>query len=306
VSPGIGFDDLEFAPYLGKILAPAGRTGNLDLVDPDTEEVTAIGGFSTSDQYAAGGHDFGTTSAVEGPGGVLFATDRTTDQLHVVDPTTKTIVSSTSLSAHPDYVRWIESKKEVWVTEPDVGQLEIISVSGTPPSLSPVTTVAVGKGPESLVIDATRKRAYTNSFLGSTYSIDIEARSIVETWPNGCTISLGLALDEARGFAFVGCSAGSAVVLDVANGGKTLATATTGGGVDIVAYSPWTGHLYVPSSTPKTLTIFGVSKSGDLTPLGIVEGGGAGVAADDRNQAWVTDPDNGALIRVRDGYAKTN
>src|SRR5436190_197286 len=31
--PGIGFDDLEFAPTIRKILAPAGRSGNLDLVD---------------------------------------------------------------------------------------------------------------------------------------------------------------------------------------------------------------------------------------------------------------------------------
>lgn len=302
-APGIGFDDLQFAPHLGKILAPGGRTGNLDLVDPETEDVSPIGGFSTSDQYA-GGHDFGTTSAVEGPGGFLLVTDRTTNQLHAVDPAAKAIVSSVSLAAHPDYVRWVAAKSEAWVTEPDVGQLEVIAVSqDTPPSLSSVTTFAVAGGPESLVIDATRQRAYTNSFGGSTFSIDLGARSILETWKNGCTISLGLALDEVRGFAFVGCPEGKAVALDVANGGATLATATTDGGVDIIAYGEKTGHLYVPSPDQKTLTIVGVSKSGALTILGIVEGAGAGVTADDRSQAWVTDPANGALIRVRDGYA---
>src|ERR1019366_399675 len=35
-APGIGFDDLRYAPVLGQILAPGGRTGNLDLVDPGT------------------------------------------------------------------------------------------------------------------------------------------------------------------------------------------------------------------------------------------------------------------------------
>jgi hypothetical protein len=95
------------------------------------------------------------------------------------------------------------------------------------------------------------------------------------------------------------------VVLDVAHGGTILSTTTTGGGVDIVAYGEGTGHLYVPSPNDKTLTIFGVSADATLTTLGIVEGAGAGVAADDRNQAWVTDPANGALIRIRDGYAPT-
>src|SRR5262245_8955359 len=43
---GIGFDDLRFDAGLGLVLAPAGGTGNLDLVDPKTGAVTAIGGFS--------------------------------------------------------------------------------------------------------------------------------------------------------------------------------------------------------------------------------------------------------------------
>src|SRR5260221_14779685 len=44
---GIGFDDMRFAPALHKVLVPAGRSGNLDLINPDTKQVTAIGGFSS-------------------------------------------------------------------------------------------------------------------------------------------------------------------------------------------------------------------------------------------------------------------
>lgn len=304
-SPGIGFDDLQFGRTLGKILAPAARSGNLDLVDVDTAEITVIPGFSASDQYA-GGHDFGTTSAVEGPGGTILATDRTTDEVHVVDPASKTIVATAKTAAHPDYVRWVEATGEAWLTEPDVGQIEIFSVSkDAPPTLTSVATIAVAGGPESLAIDATRGRAYTSSFIGSTYAVDLASRAVVETWTNGCKLSLGLALDEKRGFAFIGCPEGKAVTLDVANGGATLSTATTGGGVDIVAYGESTGHLYVPSPNDKTLAILGVSGAGELTELGVVEGAGAGVTADDRNQAWVTDPANGALIRIHDGYSPT-
>lgn len=304
-SPGIGFDDLQFGRTTRKILAPAGRSGNLDLVNVDTEEVTAISGFSESADYA-GGHDFGPTSAVEGRTGTILATDRTTDQLHVVDVQTNGIVASTALAAHPDYVRWVDGANEAWLTEPDAGQIEILSVSsGSVPNLTQTATIPVPGGPESLVIDATRGRAYTNSFVGSTYAIDLASHAIVETWKNGCALSLGLALDEQRGFAFVGCPEGKVVGLDVAHGGTTLSTTTAGGGIDIVAYGETTGHLYVPSPNDKTLTIFGVSSDATLTTLGIVEGAGAGVAADDQNHAWVTDPANGALIRIRDGYALT-
>src|SRR5882672_7663006 len=73
-APGIGFDDLRYAPVLREVLAPGGRSGNLDLVDPDTLAVTAIGGFSISSSFAVGSHTSGTTSADEGSG-VLFAID---------------------------------------------------------------------------------------------------------------------------------------------------------------------------------------------------------------------------------------
>ncbi|MGH7434209.1 MAG: hypothetical protein ACRENE_00875, partial [Polyangiaceae bacterium] len=67
-APGIGFDDLRYAPVLKKVLAPGGRSGNLDLVDPTTLAVDAIGGFSASTTFAAGSHSSGTTSADEGAG----------------------------------------------------------------------------------------------------------------------------------------------------------------------------------------------------------------------------------------------
>src|SRR6516165_2537707 len=72
--PGIGFDDLRFSPTY-RILAPGGRSGKLDLVDPATLSVTAIDSFSMAPLYF-GGHDQGATSVDVG-GGFLFVTDRT-------------------------------------------------------------------------------------------------------------------------------------------------------------------------------------------------------------------------------------
>src|SRR5215471_14270403 len=46
-APGIGFDDLRFSPTLSQILVPAGRSGNLDFVDPSSEVASPVGGFSS-------------------------------------------------------------------------------------------------------------------------------------------------------------------------------------------------------------------------------------------------------------------
>ena len=46
---GIEFDDMGFAPELRRIVFPAGRSGNLVLIDPDTRAITAINGFTAPD-----------------------------------------------------------------------------------------------------------------------------------------------------------------------------------------------------------------------------------------------------------------
>ena len=72
---GIGFDDMFYDSGLGKLVDPAGGTGNLDLIDPDTLKVTTIPGFSVDTE--ATGHSAGSTS-VASAHGLLFALDRTT------------------------------------------------------------------------------------------------------------------------------------------------------------------------------------------------------------------------------------
>src|SRR5215470_20439141 len=100
---GIGFDDLRFDAGLGMVLAPAGGTGNLDLVDPKTGAVTPIAGFSRT-AGGGDGHGHGVTS-VDGGEGWLFATDRTAREVVVIDPRARKIVARTRLAGGPDYVR---------------------------------------------------------------------------------------------------------------------------------------------------------------------------------------------------------
>ncbi|HYK41676.1 MAG TPA: hypothetical protein VE007_04745 [Thermoanaerobaculia bacterium] len=299
---GIGFDDLRFAPAASVLLAPAGRTGSLDLIDPATRAVTAIGGFSSTKNFR-GGHGEGTTSADEG-NGFFFATDRTAGELAVIDPREKRIASRSRLAGGPDYVRFVAPTGEVWVTEPNQERIEIFRLEGgKPPRPVASGSITVRGGPESLVVDARRGRAYTHLWEARTVAIDLKSRGIVATWPNGCKGSRGIALDEDRGFLFAGCAEGRAVTLSVADG-RQLGTGSSGSGVDIIDYAPKLRHLYLPGAKSATMGIFGVSEKGELSLLGTTPTaeGSHCVAADRSGNAWVCDPKRGALIVVSDPY----
>jgi hypothetical protein len=304
-APGIGFDDLQFSKQLGKVLVPAARSGRLDLVDPVTLAVTPIAGFSAEASYD-GGHDFGATSVDEGAG-LLFVTDRTSQKLDLVDPKTRAIVASAPLAAGPDYVRFVPPA-ELWVTEPDHAQIEIFTLSAGPhvkvPSAKHAATIAVAGGPESLVIDRARHRAYANLWRAKTVAIDLASRAIVERWENGCKGSRGLALDGARGFLFVGCAEGNAVTLDVAHHGKQLSTLHAGDGVDVIAFSPHLSHLYFPGARSATLAIMKVSPSGHLSLLGTFPTAPHAhcVTTDDATRIFVCAPTQGHLLLIQDPY----
>lgn len=302
---GIGFDDLVFSTALHRVLAPAGRTGKLDLIDPKTQKVDSIAGFSAAADKFGGGHGEGTTSADVG-GGFIFASDRSRTEVEIVDPKTSKIVGNVKLAGGPDYVRWVEPANEVWVTEPGKKQIELFALDKG--KLVHKGAIDVPGGPESLVIDLARGRAYTHTWDDASVAIEIATHKEVARWNNGCKSSRGIALDEKRGLLFVGCDEGKATVLDVAHDGKQLGSAGTGKGVDIIAYSPGLAHLYVPGGESATLTILGVAAGGKLDVLGsvAVAVGSHCVAADDLGHAYVCDPKQGALLVVTDPYPATH
>ncbi len=304
---GIGFDDLRYDAATRTLLIPAGRTGNLDLIDPETHNVTPIGGFSKIAKYDAG-HGQSVTS-VDADEGFLFATDRTAKKLMVIDRGKGAIVGETALAGPPDYVRFVAPTRELWVTEPHDKRIEVFSLSkASPPVVTHAAFIDVPGGPESLAIDATRGRAYTHRWESTTMAIDLASRKIVEKFPAGCGAPRGIALDEPRGFLLVGCEDGTATVLDLAHHGVLLSMGKSGKGVDIIAYDRGRAHLYLPGDESATLAIFGVSPGGALTLLGTsptVKEAHC-VVSDDRGGAWVCDPKGGRLLLVRDPFPATH
>ena len=301
---GIGFDDLMFSPALHRVLAPAGRTGKLDLIDPKTQKIESVSGFSTDADKFGGGHGEGTTSADVG-GGVVFASDRSRTEVAIVDPKTAKITATAKLAGGPDYVRWVEPLHEVWVTEPGKKQIERFTFDKG--KLAHAGAIDIAGGPESLVIDATRGRAYTHTWEDATVAIDLAKHAEVARWKNGCKASRGIALDEKRGLLFVGCDEGKAFALDVTHDGKQVGSATTGKGVDIIAYNPTLAHLYVPGGDSATLSIVAVGAGGKLDVLGSVAVAADShcVAVDDLGHAYVCDPKHGTLLVVTDPYPAT-
>lgn len=297
VAPGaIGFDDLRWAPVAGRVLVPAGRTGTLFLIDPAGGKPEAVGGFTSGP--AGGRHNVGTTSVDEGKD-ALWVIDRGARSLSAVDAKSHKLVGSAALAAGPDYVRWVGPTSEVWVSEPHEKQIEVFTVAGGAPKAA--AKIAFPDGPESLAIDAARGRAYSHAWGGQTFAVDLKQRKVVATWDNGCKGSRGIALDEARGFLFVGCEEGKAVVLDVAHDGKVLATSEPlVAGVDIIAYDAARSRLAVPGEESGTMAVFAVSAAGTLEKVAVIPTakGAHCVTIDGGGGMWVCDPEHGRLLRV--------
>jgi DNA-binding beta-propeller fold protein YncE len=287
--PGIGFDDLRWSARWG-VLAPAGRSGAVDLVKNDV--VTAITGFAADPLYF-GGHGQGPTSVDEGAG-LMFVIDRTTEKISVVDPGAQRILSQTGVAAAPDYARFVAATNEVWVTEPDAQQIEIFRLDGS--ALVHAALLPVPGGPESLVVANTT--AYTHLWAGTTRAFDVATRAGLAEWPNGCVGSRGIALDYGRNWLFSGCAEGRGTVVDVRTG-QLLGSVAAAAGVDVIDYSPTLQHLYLPA---ETLTIASISPSGEASPASVraAVAGAHCAVTDDGGHVWVCDPDNGDLLRYDD------
>ena len=302
-SGGIGFDDLLFSSELHALLAPAGGTGCVHLFDSTSLEETPICGVSPSGGYE-GGHGEGTTSADVGAG-LLFAIDRNSQALKFIDPKARGTAGSVHLAGGPDYVRWNTNQRQIWVTEPDREQIEIFSLAnGAPPKVSLVGATSVRGGPESLVIDARRGKAFTHLWSGRTVAIDVSTRAVSRSFDNGCKGSRGIAFDSERGLLFVGCAEGRAVVIDVDHENRITSNVQTPAGVDIISVNVTLHHLYIPASSDGSLTVFGYGPEGALNRLGSVSvaKGTHCAASDDRRHVWVCAPDQGALLMFEDTF----
>ena len=297
---GLGFDDIGYAPALGRVLVPAAQSGALVLVDPANDSLRVLAHVAPVGGTVIG-HDAGTTSADYGEG-LLFASDHQQQAVVVVDPRTGAVVARAPLAGGPDYVRYVAPLHQVWVSEPHLKQIERFAVTaGAHPALARVGAVSVPGGPESLVIDAARGQAYSNEWKDHTVAIALKHPHVTARWANSCEGSRGLALDAAGHTLFVGCKEGKVVALDLDHAGRIEASAKVGAGVDIIAWNPVLHHVYAPGAVSATMTVLDF-QDGTLKPIATVPTAAHAhcVATDGKAMAYVCDPGAGALIVYRD------
>ena len=298
---GVDLDDIAFVPALDRIVVPAGQTGSLLLIDPAnlaTSEISGVTAPAADGQMPQGA----ATTSVNYGDGYLFASNHAPTQVVVIDAHSGKVVNRTTLASGPDYVRYLASRSEVWVTEPRAKQIQVFRFSRKPaPALTVVATIAVPGGPESLVFDPARHRAYTNLWGSETVAIDTRSHALAAHWKNSCKGSRGLALDEMHAHLFVGCTEGEVATLDVAHGGRQIASAPAGEGIDIISYSPALHRLFVPGGKSANLTVFNVAAAGTFTLLGTWPAAGHShcVADDDHGNAFVCDPRGGNVLVYR-------
>lgn len=298
---GIGFDDIGFAPALGRITVPAGATGNLVLIDPTSDALTVIPGVSAPPTNHKQRRE-GTTSAIEADG-YLFASDHDPVAIVTLDPHSHAVLARTPLQSGPDYLRYVARTQEIWATEPGKQQIEVFKLTTTPqPKLTPETTIHIAGGPESLEIDNTRDHAFANLWHSKTVELSLTQHKVLAEWPNTCAHSHGIALDRANDHVFVGCGEGKVVALAAGDGGKVIASAKVGAGIDIISYSPKLHHLYVPGAKAETLTIFNVAASGALAPLATYQTAPHAhcVTNDDAGHVFVCAPQTGTILKIDD------
>lgn len=322
-SGSIAFDEITYDTRLDRVLVPAAATGKLALVNPGSREVQIFEGLSGDQAGKTGGSRLSSAVVARG---YIFLIDQGAMTLIMVDPASRVVLGSAPLSAPSEFVRYVPPTNELWVTQPEKEQIEVFSIPTADPfTPTHVMSIPIPKGPEDLLIDRVHGLAYTNQpGIGMTAVLQVQTHGMIGQWGNGCSQASGLALDEDRGYLFVGCSEGKVVLMDANNEGRQLASQSYGGGVDFIAYNPRLQHLYLPSGASAILAVFGIRQGdpasststpqesptpGEGTGLSLVRLGTADtalnascVAADQADGIWVCDPARGSILYIQDTF----
>jgi len=285
----VGYDDLRYAPQLGKVLAVPSGTARLYMIDPDSMAVTMTG--------VPGGSESVDASAT-----TIYVLDRSGDNIVAIDAASLTTTHTQATSGNPDYVRFSPTSSEVWVTVPGRDKIQILDGS----TLAPIATVDLPGAPEGLTFDSTGL-AYTQSG-GRMIQLDVERRAVINVWDTGCASSHGFPqIDESYGFAIAGCASNGGIGVTTTSGDKR-AGFEAGGDAAILAHDGTKHHLFVRGDPGTTLDVLAICSDGGTSVLASVElsMNGHGATVDDHGRAWVADANGGGVFRITDPFAATN
>ncbi len=300
VTPPVSFDYLVADRARGRIWAPIGNTGSVDVLDVASGSLTRVDGFKTAERDVRGKmRTMGPSAATVGDG-VVYIGNRATSEVCAIDAVTLKRGLCAKVPSPTDGLLYVASTKEVWVTTPKDHSLTILDGSPGPKALKVKGVVKTDGEPEGFAVDEARGLFFTNlEDKGSTLVIDVATRTVKATWDPGCSSAgpRGLAFDAAHSVLFVACT-DHVQALDAAHDGAKLGALPTGDGVDNLDFAEDKGLLIAAAGRAAQVTVARADGNGKLTVVaqGATAPGARNAVADANGNAYVVDPQGGRLL----------
>jgi DNA-binding beta-propeller fold protein YncE len=262
---GVALDYLAIDRERHRVWVPAGGTGNTVVIDTNTQAVSTVDKFPTTEVERQGRKRVvGPSSATVGDG-FVYVGNRADSSICAIDAASLERGECVKLPSSPDGVAYVAHKKEVWVTTPRDNSITILDVSKpSAPKLS--GTIKLDGGPEGYAVDDGRGFFYTNlEDKDRTLRIDENKRKVTATWKPECggRGPGGIAVEPNGQYVMVVCS-GHVEVLEGAKHGKILSKLDTGDGVDNIDYLAARRDLYAAAGGAGKLTVAHLDEKGVL------------------------------------------
>lgn len=309
----VSLDYFAYDRSTGKLWVPASNTGNVDVIDENSDAVSQVSGFKTGEVELRGRKVPLGPTAVSIGDGVVYIGNRGDSSLCVIDAQTlkrgeslQVAPPSAGPAAVPDAVVYVAATKELWITTgaPPIGvasadkAIQVFDAS-EPSHLKLKLKIPLDGSAEGYAVDNQRGVFYTNiEEAGKTVAIDVRSHKVIAGWKVHDDLQ-GLTLDSARGFLFVACG-DHVVSLDVAHGGRLIDSLVTGAGLDNIDFSSDEKLLYAAASVTATLSIIEVGNDGKFRLKALVPTvkGARGVLAGKGETAYLIDPAQGRILKL--------
>ncbi len=290
---GVSMDYLGYEATTDSVWVPGGNTGDVFVLDAQSEAVQAVEGFATREQE---GRRLGPSSITFGPRSA-YVGNRADASICSVDLSSRRRGGCASLKLPPDGLAYVGTTQEVWATLPRSKSIAVLAASEA--GLDAKAEVQLDGVPEGYAVDLRRGRFYTNlRDKDETLALDVTTRAVVARWKTGCGEKgpRGLALDANAGLLFVACTDGFVGLLLEKNGFQVPGL-VTGAGVDDPAIVTPLRRLFAASGGTGTLSFVEYTDDGRLRLLRrlATAPGVRVVVADKRGKAFAADSAGGCL-----------
>jgi DNA-binding beta-propeller fold protein YncE len=301
---GVLLDYLAIDRPRHRVWVPAGGTGNVDVIDTQTQEVKAVEKFATAEVERRGQkRKVGPSSASVGDG-FVYVGNRADSSVCAIDATTLARGGCVTIPSSPDGVVYLAGTHEVWVTTPRDSSIVILDVS------APATPKVAGSfkldgQPEGYAVDEAHGVFYTNlEDKDRTLRIDSRTRKVTATWMPACGEDgpKGLAVEPAEQLLVVACS-DHVEVLEAGKDGKVLSKLDTGAGVDNIDYVSSRRSVYAAAARAAKITVAHLDAKGELkeTESQATASGARNAVATEDGVAYVADGPEGKILVARTG-----